>query len=110
MTINPLSDVVVIRRRSQRDISGGGIYLPLSDDFREDIGTIAFCGPGKISEKGVLIPMDVKPGDKVIFSTNGHQITQVDGEELVVTRQNSIIGVIEDGEDVDSFTSDQQGS
>lgn len=106
--IHPLSDIVVIRRQSQQEISDGGVYIPPSDDFREDIGTIAYCGPGKLSPKGVLIPMDVKPGDKVIFSTNGHQITQVKGEELVVTRQNSIIAVI-DG-DVHSYASEQLGT
>lgn len=106
--IHPLSDIVVIRRQSQQEISDGGVYIPPSDDFREDIGTIAYCGPGKLSPKGVLIPMDVKPGDKVIFSTNGHQITQVDGEELVVTRQNSIIGIVDD-DDVHSFSTQQEG-
>lgn len=106
--IHPLSDIVVIRRQSQQEISDGGVYIPPSDDFREDIGTIAYCGPGKLSSKGVLIPMDVKPGDKVIFSTNGHQITQVNGEELVVTRQNSIIGIVDD-DDVHSFSTQQEG-
>ncbi len=94
MVINPLSDVVVIRRASQKEISEGGIHLPPSDDFREDIGTIAYCGSGRLSSKGVHIPMQVKPGDRVLFSTNGHLITKVDGEELVVLRQDSIIGVL----------------
>lgn len=107
--IKPQSDVVIIRRQAQQELSGGGIYIPPSEDFREDIGTVAYCGPGKVSPKGVLIPMDVKVGDKVIFSTNGHQITQVNGEELVVTRQNSIIGIIDGEEEVHSFSNDQQG-
>lgn len=106
--LQPLSDIVFIRRQSQQEISEGGVYLPPSEDFREDIGTIVACGPGKVSPKGVLIPMDVKIGDKVIFSTNGHQITKIKGEELVVTRQNSIMGVI-DGEDVHSFSIEQEG-
>lgn len=95
MYINPLSDIVVIKRASQKEISDGGIYLPPSDDFREDIGTIVFAGRGKLSAKGVVLPMQVRIGDKVLFSTNGHQITQVNGEELVVLRQDSIIGIIE---------------
>lgn len=95
MEISPLSDVVVIRRASQKEISEGGIIIPPSDDFREDIGTIAYCGRGKYSAKGAFIPMQVKPGDRVLFSTNGHQITKVNGEELIVLRQDSIIGVID---------------
>jgi chaperonin GroES len=96
MQISPLSDVVVIRRASQQEVSDGGIIIPPSDDFREDIGTIVFAGQGKMSNKGIQIPMQVKEGDKVLFSTNGHQITQVNGEELIVLRQDSIIGVIDD--------------
>ena len=96
MQISPLSDVVVIRRASQVEVSEGGIYIPPSDDFREDIGTIVFAGKGKMSTKGIQIPMQVKEGDKVLFSTNGHQVTQVNGEELIVLRQDSIIGVIDD--------------
>lgn len=96
MRIEPLSDVVVIRRQAQNTVSDGGIALLESPDFREDIGTIAYCGAGKLSAKGVFIPISVKPGDKVLFSTNGHQITKVNGEELVVLREPSIIGVIHD--------------
>jgi chaperonin GroES len=109
MHIDPLSDVVVIRRQTQQEVSRGGIYLPLSDEFREDIGVVVFAGKGKLSPKGVRIPMEVKAGMKVLFSTNGHQITTVNGEELVVLREPSIIGVIE-GDDVHSFSAEQEGS
>jgi chaperonin GroES len=100
MKIDPLSDVVVIRRSSQQEISDGGIYIPPSDDFREDIGTIAFAGKGKRVKcphcgMDAVRDMEVKAGQKVIFSTNGHQITQLNGEEFVVLREPSIIGVIE---------------
>ena len=93
MKVDPLSDVVVIRRWI-REVSDGGIELPPSDDFREDIGDIVFCGRGKISSKGVRLPMEVKVGDRVLFSTNGHLVKYVNGEELIVTRQDSVIGVI----------------
>ena len=108
MIIEPLSDVVVIRRSSQQEISEGGVYIPPSDDFREDIGVVAFAGKGRLSPKGVFIPNEVKPGMKVLFSTNGHQITKVNGEELVVLREPSIIGII-DGDGVHSFSSEQEG-
>jgi len=109
MHIEPLSDVVVIKRSAQQDISAGGIIIPESDDFREDIGTVMFAGKGKLSPRGVFIPNQVKEGMKVLFSTNGHQITQVNGEELVVLREPSIIGIIE-GDDVHSFSSEQVGT
>ena len=87
--INPLSDIVIIRRSPPEEVSAGGILLAWDSDHREDIGVVAYVGPGKAK------PVAVKPGDKVLFSTNGHQITNVNGEELVVLREPSIIGVIE---------------
>ena len=105
--IHPLNDVVVIRRREQDSVSGGGILLIDSPDFREDIGEVVFAGKGKPHKCKTCggsgrIPMQVKVGDIVIFSTNGHQITRVGGEELVVLRQDSIIAVIDGDEDVTS--------
>jgi len=97
--IQALSDVVVIRRSAPQEVSDGGIHLAWDSDYREDIGTVVSVGVGKhygckhCGTYGVRAPA-VKPGDKVIFSTNGHQITVVNGEELVVLREPSIIGVI----------------
>lgn len=74
--------------------SVGGIIIPrTADQFHEDIGTVKYCGPGKPKDDGSLFPMHVKQGDKVLFSTHGHQVTTIEGEELIVLRQNSIIGV-----------------
>ncbi len=87
--IKPLSDIVVVRRLPPQQVSDGGIHLVYDPDFREDIGEVAYVGPGKTK------PVAVKPGDKILFSTNGHQITTVNGEELVVLREPSIIGVFE---------------
>jgi len=92
--INPLSDIVVIKRCTNEEINGSGLYIPQSGDFLEDVGIVKFCGKGKVTPKGTW-PMEVKPGDKVYFSTNGHLVKYIDGEELIVTRQDSIIGVID---------------
>ncbi len=74
--LEPLHDVVIIK--PQREEKVGSIIIPIeSENFREDIGTVMYTGPG----------------DRVLFSTHGHQVTKVDGEELIVLRQNSIIGV-----------------
>jgi len=65
-----------------------------SDDFLEDIGEIVEVGPGKVSPKGVFIETQVKKGDRVLFSTNGHQVTKLNGEEMIVTREDSLMAVI----------------
>ena len=93
--LKPLGDIVVIRRSPPEERSAGGLYLAWDPDFKEDIGTIVACGPGKLSVKGVFIRTSVRAGQKVLFSTNGHQITKVRGEELVVLREPSIMAVIE---------------
>ena len=91
----PLHDVVIIRPQTVEQV--GAILIPISsEDFKEDIGTVAYVGPGAMNDEGKTLPMDVKPGDKVLFSTHGHQVTKVDGEELIVLRQNSIIAVWRD--------------
>jgi len=95
MEINPLGDVVVIKRCTYDEINKSGILLPPSADVLEDVGIVKFCGRGKKTPKG-MIPMEVKPGDKVYFSTNGHMVKYLNGEELIVTRQDSIIGIIDD--------------
>jgi len=94
MQIKPLEDVVIIRPHKEV-VSMGGILIPRdADEFHEDVGTIVHCGPGKPDDNGKLMPMYVKPGDMVMFSTHGHQVTKLNGEELIVLRQNSIIGVL----------------
>lgn len=96
MTITPLEDVVILKPHKEV-MSHGGIVIPRdAEDFHEDIGTVRFCGKGKIDDKGQRLPMYVKEGDRVLFSTNGHQVTTINGEELIVLRQNSIIGVLSD--------------
>lgn len=109
MNVTPLNDVVIIRRQEQVTASDGGIILPPSEDFTEDIGTVVFVGRGKPVKCAKCagrthLPMQVAVGDRVIFSTNGHQITKIHGEELIVLRQDSIIAVIEDDVPVSSTT------
>lgn len=92
MNLKPIEDVVIIKQ--QIDEKVGSILIPIeANDFAEDIGTVRFVGPGKIGDDGKLLPIHVKPGDKVLYSTHGHQVTKINGEELIILRQNSIIGV-----------------
>ncbi len=111
MNVTPLGDIVIIRRADQQSVSDGGIYIPPSDDFTEDIGTIVYAGQGQLVKCSRCagkhrIQMEAKVGDRVLFSTNGHQLTKIKGEELIVLRQNSIIAVIEE-DDVRSQRGEQ---
>jgi chaperonin GroES len=95
MELKPLGDVVYIRRLQPAQMSAGGVFLPCTDEFTEDIGEVVAAGPGKTTLKGAFIPITVKKGDRVMFSTHGHQVTKFLGEELIVCREPSIMGVIE---------------
>lgn len=91
-SIVPLSDVVIIKRQTVEKV--GSIFIPIeSEEMREDIGEVMYVGPGQTNDDGEQLPMYVKVGDRVLFSTHGHQVTKIDGKELIVLRQNSIIGV-----------------
>jgi len=99
MHINALSDIVVIRRLPPDDMSAGGIALAYDPDYKEDIGIVEYVGQGKLfgckkCHTEHRRPPDVQVGDKVLFSTHGHQITNIAEQELVVLREPSIIGVI----------------
>jgi len=99
MHINALSDIVVIRRLPPDDMSAGGIALAYDPDYKEDIGIVEYVGQGKLfgckqCRTEHRRPPDVRVGDKVLFSTHGHQITNIAEQELVVLREPSIIGVI----------------
>jgi chaperonin GroES len=98
MEIKALSDVVLIRRLPPEEMSAGGIALAHDEDYSEDIGVVEFVGSGKMygcrkCKTEHRRPPEVKKGDKVLFSTHGHQFTEVAGQELVVLREPSIIGV-----------------
>jgi chaperonin GroES len=100
MDVRPLADIVWIKRLPPEELSAGGIVLAHDNDYQEDIGVVKAVGPGK--EYGCSTcgnnhrrAVDVRVGDKIIFSTHGHQLTEVAGEQYVVLREPSIIGVIE---------------
>lgn len=93
MSIKPLHDRVVVRRLEEEKVSAGGIVLPDSAQEKPAEGEIVAVGPGKASDAGTLIAMTVKVGDKVLFGKYAGQEVKVDGEELLVMREDDIIAV-----------------
>ena len=76
-------------------MTAGGIVLPDSAGEKPDQGEVLAVGPGKRDEAGKLIPMDVKVGDRVLFGKYAGQTVKVDGQELLVMREEDIMGVLE---------------
>ncbi|HLS86954.1 MAG TPA: co-chaperone GroES [Burkholderiales bacterium] len=95
MKIRPLHDRVIVKRIEEERRSAGGIVIPDTAAEKPDQGEIVAVGKGKKDDQGKLIALDVKPGDKVLFGKYAGQTVKVKGEELLVMREEDIMGVIE---------------
>jgi len=95
MKIRPLHDRVIVRRMEEERTSAGGIVIPDSATEKPAQGEVVAAGKGKIKENGDVQPLDVKVGDKVLFGKYAGNEVKVEGEELLVMREEDIMGVIE---------------
>ena len=94
MALRPLSDRVIIKRLDNERKTASGIVIPESAAEKPDQGEVISVGPGKNSEDGKIQPIDLKVGDKVLFGKYAGQAVKVDGEELLVIREEEILAVI----------------
>jgi chaperonin GroES len=95
MAIRPLHDRVLVRRLDEDRTSPGGIVIPDSAAEKPSQGEVVAAGNGKLMDSGDLRPLDVKAGDKVLFGKYSGTEVKVDGEELLVMREDDIMGIIE---------------
>lgn len=95
MKIRPLHDRVIVRRTEEETTSPGGIVIPDSATEKPIRGEVVSVGSGKVTDSGEVRPLDVKAGDLVLFGKYGGTEVKVDGEELLVLREEDIMGVIE---------------
>ncbi len=95
MKIRPLHDRVIVKRLEEERKTASGIVIPDTAAEKPDQGEIVAVGPGKRDEKGNRIAMDLKAGDKVLFGKYAGQTVKVEGEELLVMREEDIMGVVE---------------
>ena len=97
MKFRPLHDRVVVKRIDAEDKTAGGIIIPDSAKEKPSQGEIVAVGPGGRDEAGKLIPIDLKVGDRVLFSKWSGTEVKIDGEELLIMKESDIMGVIEGG-------------
>jgi chaperonin GroES len=95
MKIRPLHDRVIVKRMEEERKTASGIVIPDTATEKPDQGEIVAVGAGKKDEKGNHMAMDVKVGDRVLFGKYSGQTVKVEGEELLVMREEDIMGVIE---------------
>lgn len=95
MSIRPLHDRVVVKRVEAEEKTVSGIVLPGSAAEKPDVGEVIAVGEGRRNKAGERVALDVKVGDKVIFGKYSGQTVKVDGEELLVMREEDIFGIVE---------------
>ena len=95
MTVQPLGDRVLVRRLEEEETQRGGIIIPDTAKEKPQNGEIIAAGPGRVGDNGDRIALEVKVGDKILFGKYSGTEVKVDDEELLVMREDDIMGVIE---------------
>ncbi len=95
MNIRPLHDRVVVKRVDEETTSAGGIVLPGSATEKPMQGEVLAVGNGKINENGDVRPLDVKVGDSVLFGKFSGTEVKIDGEEVLIMREDDLMGIFE---------------
>jgi len=93
MKFRPLHDRVLIRRVEQEEKTAGGIIIPDTAKEKPQEGEVVAVGSGT-REEGKLVPLDVKPGDRVLFGKWSGSEVKIDGEELLIMKESDILGVV----------------
>lgn len=93
--LKPLGDRIIVQTSVAEEVSSGGIILPDSAKEKPQEGEVIAVGPGKLLDSGKTAPVEVKVGDKVIYSKYGGTDVKVDGQEYVILRQDDVLAVIE---------------
>ena len=94
MTFRPLHDRILVRRIDADEKTAGGIIIPDTAKEKPQEGEVIAVGPGGRDESGKLIPIDVKPGNRVLFGKWSGTEVKLDGEELLIMKESDIMGVI----------------
>jgi len=92
-TIRPLHDRVLVRRIDEAEQVRGGIIIPDTAKEKPQQGKVIAVGDGKILKDGTRQPLDVRPGDRVLFGKYGGSEVKIDGEEYLILREDEILGV-----------------
>lgn len=96
MKLNPLHDRVVVKRIEPETQTASGLIIPDNVAEKPDSGIVLAVGAGRRTEEGALVPMSLKENDRVLFAKFAGQVVKVEGEELLVLKEDEIFAVIEE--------------
>ena len=95
MGIRPLQDRIIVKRLDEEEQTAGGIIIPDTAKEKPQEGKVVAVGKGKVGEDGKTTPLDVKKGNKVLFSKYAGTEVNIEGEEHLIIREDDVLGVIE---------------
>ena len=95
MKIRPLQDRIIVQRIEEEETTKGGIIIPDSAKEKPQEGKAIAVGNGKITDDGKLQPLDVKKGDRVLFSKYAGTEVTIDGEDHLIIREDDVLGIVE---------------
>ena len=95
MTIQPLYDRIVVKRIEEKQQMQGGLHIPDSAKEKPQEAEVTAVGKGKRQEDGTLVPLDVKVGDRVLLGKYSGNEIKVDGQELLIIREDEVLGILE---------------
>ena len=95
MKFRPLHDRVVVRRVKSEEKTAGGIIIPDTAKEKPMEGEVLAVGPGARNEKGEIVALDVKAGDRILFGKWSGSEVRIDGQDLLIMKESDIMGVIE---------------
>lgn len=95
MKIRPLQDRIIVKRTEEEETTSGGIIIPDTAKEKPQEGKVIAVGKGKMNEDGSVQPLDVKPGDKVLFGKYAGTEIKIEGEEHLIMREDDLLGVVE---------------
>ena len=95
MKLRPLQDRILVRRVEEAQKTKGGIIIPDSAKEKPAEGEVIAVGAGKVSDDGKKIPLEIKKGDRILFSKYGGTEVNIDDEEYLIMREDDVLGVVE---------------
>jgi len=95
MKIRPLYDRIVVKRIEQKEQMQGGLYIPDTAKEKPQEGEVVAVGKGKRLEDGKIIPLDVQPGDRILFGKYSGSDIKLDSDEYLIMREDEVLGILE---------------
>ena len=95
MDVRPLHDRIIVRRLAEGEQKSGTIIIPDTAKEKPQRGEVIAAGKGKVKDDGKRVPLDVKPGDQILFGKYTSQEVKLDGEEYLIMREDEVLAVID---------------